>query len=164
MKRLYIRWAVLAFLFGVIGVLGAVRYNREVKAISPKALLASPKSGTLRLIGRVEPGTLIREKGGKFARFTLAGEGVSVPVQFAEDDQETLRELKTIVVIGKWDSENQRFNAGEIALVPNYGFIASAYLAALVPLGLFLFHMERKVAILYIRIKEEKVYKPEVSG
>ena len=165
MKRLYIRWSALVVLFGAIGLLGFARYNRDVRTISPKQLLDSPPSASVRILGMVAPGSLERGREGVLTRFELSGEkGANIFVQFAEEDEETLRELKTVVVVGKWDSARNVLNAGKVALVPNYGFITSAYLLSLIPLGFFLFHMERKVAMLYIMIKEEKVYEPEASA
>jgi hypothetical protein len=51
--------------------------------------------------------------------------------------------------------------AEEIALLPNYWFVAGAYLAGIIPIGLFLFSMERRVELLYNRIKSTKLYEPE---
>jgi hypothetical protein len=39
--------------------------------------------------------------------------------------------------------------------------VAGAYLAGLIPLSLFLFGMERRVEMLYNRIKTSKLYEPE---
>jgi len=165
MRRIYVRWIVLSIVFGVIAVLGVSRYNKEVRTISPKKLLAGQPVSDLRVMGRVDAGSLVKGTGNKPFRFTLSGEGEGekVPVFFPGDDQETLRELKTIVVIGQWDKKEMAFKAREIALIPNYGFITYAYLASLIPLAFFLFLMERKVALLYIMIKEEKPYQPETG-
>ncbi len=161
LKGLYLRWAVLLSLFGVIGLLGWGRYNREVRAQEPKALLKISSGSDLRVIGRIEGGSLVRGSEGKPFEFTLSGEGEQVSVNFMGEDQDTLRELKTIVVIGSWDGENRHFKAKEIALIPNYDFITWAYLTSLIPLAFFIFRMERKVALLYIMIKEEKAYQRE---
>jgi len=112
----------------------------------------------------VAPGSLMRNTEEGLTHFELSGEGSRIAVQISEDEEEALRELKTVVLVGKWDRTRQVLNAGEVALVPNYGFITSAYLLSLIPLGLFLFQMERKVAMLYITIKEEKVYEAEAGA
>lgn len=163
MKRIYIRWGILLIVFGLIAVLGISRYNKEVRTISPKRLLQVQSSSVLRLMGMVDAGSLVEGTGSDDFRFTLSAEGEKVPVFFSGDDQEILRELKTIVVIGQWDKEPMVFKAREIALIPNYGFIISAYLTSLIPLAFFLFRMERKVALLYIMIKEEKIYEQEAG-
>jgi len=164
MKRLYFRWLALLFLFGAIGFLGLVRYKQDVQTISPAQLLAAPSAASVRLLGMVSPGTLVRGAEGELTRFDLSAEGKSIPVQIVEDEEETLRELKTVVIVGKWDSARNVLNGGEIALVPNYNFITSAYLLSLIPLGFFLFHMERRVAMLYVTIKQEKLYEPEAGA
>jgi hypothetical protein len=102
----------------------------------------------------------VKDPSGKETRFQLAGERERISVRFMGDDPENLRELKTIVVAGRWDDTARELEGQKITLTPNYGFITAAYLIGLIPMGLFLFNMERKVAILYTRIKEEKVYQP----
>lgn len=161
MKGLYIRWAVLFVIFGGIGCMGLIRYNREVKTVSPETVLASESATGVRLMGMIHPGSFVRASGDEPFRFKLTEDGSQVNVTFSGDDSETLRELKTIVVIGRWDRKASRFDASDIALIPNYAFISSAYLLTLIPLALFLFFMERRVAILYVMIKEEKIYQAE---
>ncbi len=141
--------------------MGLVRYNQEVKTISPTSLLGSESASDIRLMGMIHPGSFVRASGDEPFRFKLTEDGVKVDVVFSGDDADTLRELKTIVAIGRWDRETGRFEALDIALIPNYGFISSAYLLTLIPLAFFLFFMERRVAILYVMIKEEKVYQAE---
>jgi len=161
MKRFYIRWTVLVLIFGSIGIMGFVRYNREVKTISPQTLLASESAPDIRLMGMIHPGSFVRASGDEPFRFKLTEDGAKIDVVFSGDDTDTLRELKTIVAIGRWDRDAGRFDASDIALIPNYGFISSAYLLTLIPLAFFLFFMERRVVILYVMIKEEKLYQAE---
>lgn len=162
MNSFYIRWSVLFLIFGGIACMGVIRYNREVKTLSPKDLLTSKSASDLRLMGMIEAGSFVRASGSEPFRFNLSEEGEKVAVIFSgEDVDETLRDLKTIVVIGNWDSESSLFSGSALALIPNYGFISGAYLLSLVPLAFFLFFMERRVAILYVMIKEEKMYQVE---
>lgn len=160
MKGVYLRFGGALALTILIGGLGAQRYYREVAAISPERLLKNPPARTVRVLGRVEGGSLMKDPSGKEARFELFGAGARVPVRYRGDDPDNLRELKTIVVVGRWDGAARELEGDSIALLPNYGYITAAYLVGLIPMGLFLFHMERKVALLYTRIKEEKVYQP----
>lgn len=162
MKSFYLRWGVLILVFGVISFLGLARYNREVRTISPKVLLAQPSNSGIRLMGMIDAGSLQGGSDGMPFRFSLSREGSKTAVVFSGDDAGTLRALKTIVAIGHWNAEKGVFEAAEIALTPNYGFITSAYVFSLIPLILFIFSMERRVALLYVMIKEEKIYQAEV--
>lgn len=159
MKRFYIRWGGVLTIGLIIGLLGMQRYNREVTAISPDRLLRDPPAQPVRVLGRIEAGSLVKE--GTAVTFRLFGENEAIPVSYQGDETESLRELKTLVIEGKWDPSARVLEARKIALIPNYGFVTAAYLVTLIPLGLFLFHMERKVALLYIMIKQEKAYQPE---
>lgn len=143
----------------LIGLLGMQRYYRDVNALSPEQLLKEQPIQTVRVLGRIEAGSLAKEEGGM--KFLLSGENEKIPVSYRGEETDSLRELKTLVIGGKWDPSAHRFEAQKISITPNYGFVTAAYLLSLVPLGLFLFHMERKVALLYIMIKQEKVYQPE---
>ncbi len=163
-KRFYLRWMILMTIFGSISILGAVRYFQEVRTISPKTLLSIQPKETVRLMGMIDAGSFMKATENEPFRFDLSGEGGKVAVTYTgEDPDGLLRELKTIVVIGNWESGDGEFQAKEIALVPNYGFITSAYIFSLVPLAFFLFYMERRVALLYVMIKDEKVYQPETG-
>jgi cytochrome c-type biogenesis protein CcmE len=161
MKWVYIRWGGVLMIAAIIGVLGIQRYNRDVTVISPHHLLHDQPTQTVRILGMVEAGSIRKEGEGSSVAFQLSAEGVKLSVRYLGEESENLRDLKTLVVAGKWNSTSQTFEADKIALVPNYGFITAAYLASLIPMGLFLFNMERKVAMLYILIKEEKIYQPE---
>lgn len=162
MKVLYIRWGILIVVFSTISFLGVSRYNRDVRSISPKALLSQAAGMETRVMGMIDAGSLKRGVEAGVFQFSLSADGTQVPVVFSGDDADVLRELKTIVVVGRFDAESGQINAAKIALIPNYGFIASAYLLSLLPLVFFLFYMERRVVLLYVMIKEEKVYQPEV--
>lgn len=161
MKWFYIRWGGVLIVAAVIGVLGIQRYYRDVTAISPDRLLRDQPAEAVRVLGMVEAASIVKEGEAGPVAFQLSGEGAKVSVRYTGEASENLRDLKTLVVGGKWNSTSQIFEADKISLVPNYGFITAAYLASLIPMGLFLFNMERKVAMLYILIKEEKVYQPE---
>lgn len=116
-------------------------------------------------MGMIEAGTFERGSEDQPTRFVLTGDGTKVTVVFSgEDTDESLRELKTIVALGKWDAEKNQFDASALALDPNYGFVTSAYVFSLLPLAFFLFYMERRVSLLYVMIKEEKVYQSETQA
>ena len=74
---------------------------------------------------------------------------------------DNLREIKTMILIGKWNPSDNVFEARDIGLVANYGFVISAYLISLIPLAIFLFAMSRRVGLLYEEIKASKLYQEE---
>ena len=76
---------------------------------------------------------------------------------------ENIRELKTMVLIGRWDKEAQLFRAKDTALMDNFGFVAAAYLIAVIPIGWVIFAMSQRVMVLFREIKDEKLYEPEVD-
>jgi cytochrome c-type biogenesis protein CcmE len=159
MKRFYIRWGAVLAIGVVIGLLGLQRYYRDVNALSPEQLLREQPVQAVRVLGRIEGGSLVKEEAQR--KFLLSGESEKVSVSYRGEETESLRELKTLVVEGKWDPSTRILEAQKISITPNYGFITAAYLVSLIPLGLFLFNMERKVALLYIMIKQEKAYQAE---
>jgi cytochrome c-type biogenesis protein CcmE len=161
MNGFYIRWAIIAFLGAGLFIVGLMRYRNEVRTVSPEALVRDHPEGSVRLMGMVVAGSLEKHPDSKEIRLTLKGPDREVPVRYTGDDPENLRELKTLVVTGHWDGESQIFQGDKISVVPNYGFITSAYLVSVIPLAIFLFAMERRVRLLYQEIKGTTVYEPE---
>ncbi|MFQ5579602.1 MAG: cytochrome c maturation protein CcmE [Nitrospiria bacterium] len=164
MKRLYLRWGGVLLVGLVIILLGLVRYQREVSAFPLEKFLGQKPNQAVRVEGMVVGGSLVKGAPGGPIQFTLADEGAQVPVHYEGEEPENLRELKRLVILGRWDPGEERIEAEGVSVVSNFGFVAWAYLVTLIPMGLFLFNMERKVALLYIMIKEEKVYQPEESA
>ncbi len=185
MTGFYLRWAGIAGVALVVAWLAAQHYDREVQTITPEQLLQTRPEGTVRVIGLVQAGslTLVPQEGSAtppnttspstpsmiLAEFELAGPEAHLLVHYDGPADDNLRELKTLVVIGHFTPagpgglDRQRFEAHDLDLLPNYGFITAAYLLALVPLALFLFGMERRVALLYTVIKETTAYQPEAE-
>ena len=161
MKWFYVRWAGLLLVLFVLAMLGARHYTNDLKSISPEQLLLREPAQAVRLQGIVQAGSLEYEPLSHRAAFDLAGEKEKISVQYSGEAPENLRELKTLVVIGRWNPASRHFEAHEIEGVPNYGYVTGAYLAGIIPLSLFLFGMERKVELLYNRIKTTKLYEPE---
>jgi cytochrome c-type biogenesis protein CcmE len=149
----------------VITLLGVQRYSQEVTTIFPEQLLQDQPAGTVRVLGTVQAGSLSslgEEAASPYqARFRLSGEKEDLSVWYTGENPDNLRELKSLVVVGRWNASSQEFEAHEIQLLPNLGYVAAAYLITLLPMGLFLFRMERKVELLYNEIKSAKVYEPE---
>ena len=160
MKGFYVRWGAILLAGVMIALLGAWRYEREVTTISPEDLLLEQPTGMVRILGRVQPGSLMAEEP-QGVRFELAGDRERILVRYTGEENDNLRELKTLVVVGRWNPGGRELEADEIALVPNYGFIAAAYLLGIVPVMIFLFGMERRTRLLFHEIKGTTVYKPE---
>jgi cytochrome c-type biogenesis protein CcmE len=161
MTGFYVRWGGLLIVAAVLALLVARNYERNLATLSPEDLLADPPSHVIRVSGLVRGGTLTGDPAAGRLRFDLSGARETLAVQYDGPPTENLRELKTLVVVGRWDSTSRRFLANDLALVTNYGFVVSAYLVGLGPLALLLFTMERKVGLLHQEIKESKLYEPE---
>ena len=162
--QIYFRWTAIFIIFASLSALAVFRYNREVAAISPDTLLRIRPEGMVRLLGRVAAGTLNKKE--SVPTFTLSGESISdahteISVRYIGKQDDNLRERKLLVAAGFFDPGKMEFAAQTISPIPNIGFVVSAYLLSLLPLMLFLFHMERNVILLSILIKEEKGYQPE---
>jgi cytochrome c-type biogenesis protein CcmE len=162
MKGFYLRWAGLLLVGVWIIAIGAQYYYREVRPLTPEQVAREHPAGSVRMIGMVEAGSIVKEAASTPIRFSLIGNGQRIPVVYQGNDPDSLRDLKTLVVVGQWDDTSQRFLAQKINLTPNYGFITAAYLV-MVPLALFLFLMERRVRLLYNEIKLSKIYEPEAG-
>ncbi|HEX9758109.1 MAG TPA: cytochrome c maturation protein CcmE [Nitrospiria bacterium] len=161
MNLFYLRWFIIFFAGAVIVGFGVQRYIDEVTTITPKEALQQESGKVVRVMGTLQGGSLLRNVSPKETTFLLSGEGVELPVRYSGPPSDSLRELKTLVVIGSWNPSDQELKSQSLGLVPNYGFISAAYIVTFFPMILFLFHMERKVRLLYIEIKEAKAYKPE---
>jgi cytochrome c-type biogenesis protein CcmE len=160
MTGFYLRWGVIILIGLWIVTAGAIRYSRDVRPMSPDQVLRNHPAGAVRIIGRVEAGSLLKEPDSSQVRFSLVRNGRRISVVYQGSDSDLIRELKTLVLVGKWAKDSQRFMASQIHLVPNYGFITAAYLV-MIPLAIFLFLMERRVRLLYNEIKLSKTYEPE---
>ncbi|HEY5594353.1 MAG TPA: cytochrome c maturation protein CcmE [Nitrospiria bacterium] len=162
MRGFYLRWGGLVLAGLWIAATGAQYYYRDVRPLTPEQVVSNHPAGSVRMLGMVEAGSLVKTAKPSHVLFSLIGNGQRMPVVYEGKDPDNLRELKTVVVVGMWDDASRRFLAREIDLVPNYGFITAAYLV-MVPMALFLFLMERRVRLLYNEIKLSKVYESEVG-
>jgi cytochrome c-type biogenesis protein CcmE len=165
MKPFYLRWAAIFVVAVAIGSSGFLRYASDVKTVSPEEVIRSGSPGSIRVLGTVEAGSLVlegtgTEEGPAEARFSLSGDP-GLRVHYIGAKPENLRELKKLVIEGRWEPVSKRFQAHKIAVVPNYRFVTAAYFVAILPLGIFLFLMERRVRLLFYEIKETTVYEPE---
>jgi len=157
--RFSIRWTAIPAVGAVIVFLAICRYQNEVAPITIETFAAYPEEGVVRVVGQISAGSITSETDGR--SFDLAGEKRTIRVRYVGPENDDLRDLKTLVVIGKWSAAGHVLIADRIAPTPNAEFVVAAYIVGLVPLAFFLFRMERSVERLYREIKEETVYIPE---
>ena len=160
MTNLHIRWGGVLIVAIVFIVLTCNHYRDNLASLVPQQVRQEAPAGEIRVLGMVQGGTL-ETRGAGEAAFTLLGKSATLPVHYQGPPPDNLRELKILVLIGTWNAGRQIFEARDIGIVPNYGFIAGAYLLGLVPLALFLFAMTRRVHFLYEEIKASKLYEEE---
>ncbi len=161
MTTLYIRWGGVFIVAMVLLVLTYHHYRDNLASMAPQQVKQEAPTGEVRVSGMVQNGTLTATGKAGEATFTLLGNGTSLPVHYQGPPPDNLRELKILVLIGTWNASTQVFEARDIGIVPNYGFIAGAYLIGLLPLAIFLFAMSRRVSFLYEDIKASKLYEEE---
>ena len=165
MTSFYTRWAALIVVALILSGLTYQHYLENLASVTPGWIVKKSSSTTpsIRLEGMVKSGSLSGNLQEGQAEFQLVGDSANVAVRYHGAPPENLRELKTLIVVGQWDPEEQIFRAREIALVTNYGFVIGAYLVALIPLILLVFTMSRKVTSLFQVIKESKLYEPQAE-
>ena len=160
MTNLYIRWGGVLVVAIVLIVLTYHHYRDNLASLVPQQVRKEAPAGDIRVLGMVQGGTLETREAGE-ATFTLLGEQATLPVHYQGPPPDNLRELKMLILIGTWNAAAQVFEARDIGIVPNYGFVAGAYFLGLLPLVLFLFAMSRRVHFLYEEIKASKLYEEE---
>ena len=165
MTWLYLRWTGLCVMAVILAVLTYQHYQANLASVTPEWVLQHTldEYPSLRVEGMVKSGTLSGNPQVGQVEFDLTGVSASIPVHYQGAPPENLRELKTLIVVGRWDPAAQIFRAHETALVTNFGFVISAYVITVIPLALFLFTMTRKVALLFHEIKQSKLYEPEAD-
>lgn len=158
MKGFYLRWAGILLGVVLLAFLGTLRYQREVSTVSPAYVLATAPEKPVRVQGMVQAGSLRLDQPRREAWFVLEGDEGALRVHYQGPDMEEIRELRHLVIGGVWNPEQARLEGRSLALPPRYGFVTAAYAVGLLPTLLFLFHMERRVRLLYNEIRETKPY------
>ena len=161
MTTFYTKWGAMLLAMIVLSLLTYHHYQQELATLTPQDILRTAPAEEVRLLGMVQGGTLRGNVEGGDAQFDVIEEETSLSVQYHGPPPENLRELKKLVLIGKWSATANLFEAHDIGLVTNYGYVMGAYLIGLLPLALFVFAMSRKVSLLSAEIKESKLYQPE---
>ena len=160
MTNFYLRWGGVLIVAIVFIVLTYNHYRDNLASLVPQQVKQEAPTGDVRVLGMVQGGTLETREAGE-ATFTLLGKKATLPVHYQGPPPDNLRELKILILIGTWNAATQVLEARDIGIVPNYGFIAGAYLLGLLPLALFLFAMARRVNFLYEEIKASKLYEED---
>ncbi|MDH4194222.1 MAG: cytochrome c maturation protein CcmE [Nitrospirota bacterium] len=165
MTGLYTRWALILGATLLLGFLTYQHYQQHLSTISVGTLLgSSPATQPVRIQGMVKSGTLKGDMEQGQATFEFVDGASSLAVVYQGPPLENIRELKTLVLIGRWDSQAQVFRAQETALINNFGFVAAAYLISVLALGWMVFAMSQRVMVLFKEIKESKLYEPEADS
>ena len=164
MTGLYTRWAFIVGASLLLAAMTYQHYQQDLSTLSVEILLRSqPASQPIRIQGMVKSGTLSGDVEQGEATFELVNEGTSLAVDYQGPPLENIRELKTLVLIGRWEPETKVFRAQDTALINNFGFVAAAYLVSVIPLFWVIFAMSQRVMVLFKEIKEEKLYEPEIN-
>ena len=165
MTGLYTRWALILGATFLLGFLTYQHYQQHLSTISVGTLLGSPPATQpVRIQGMVKSGTLKGDMEQGQATFEFVDGASSLAVVYQGPPLENIRELKTLVLIGRWDSQAQVFRAQETALINNFGFVAAAYLISVLAVGWMVFAMSQRVMVLFKEIKESKLYEPEADS
>jgi len=165
MTGLYTRWALILGATLLLVILTFQHYQEHLSTMSLGTLLENPPATKpVRIQGMVKSGTLQGEVEQGRATFEFVDGPSSLSVVYQGPPLENMRELKTLVLIGRWDSQAKIFRAQETALINNFGFVAAAYLISVMALGWMVFAMSQRVMVLFTEIKESKLYEPEADS
>jgi cytochrome c-type biogenesis protein CcmE len=165
MTGFYARWAIMVGGIILLSMMTYQQYQRDLATISLAALSTSSfTTQTVRIQGMVKSGTLSGAAEQGQATFELVDGPITLAVEYAGPPLENIRELKTMVLIGHLDPETKIFKAKDTALINNFGFVAAAYLIAVITLGWVIFAMTQRVMVLFKEIKKEKLYEPEIDS
>lgn len=137
-----LRWGLVLALLGIVTALAFQRYQHEVASLTPLEFGHAATVHPVRVLGRVQAGSL--KMSATEARFALEGQGAVVSVVYRGPDKDTLRELKTILARGVKQADGS-LSADLVSIAPNYAFIVAAYGAVGLILLLFAFVVERQV-------------------
>ncbi len=161
LRSLYIRWSVVLMVAAGLAALTGYHYREHLAGFVPQEVRHKSPVGEIRVVGMVRSGTLTGNVEAGDAAFTLMGHDASLPVVYQGPPPDNLRELKTLVAIGSWNASERVFRARDIGIIPNYGFVAAAYVVGLLPLTVLLFAMSRRVSLLYEEMKTSTLYQED---
>ena len=137
-----LRWLLVTLLLGGAVMLALQRYQKEVASLDPAEFSNAAAAQPLRVLGRVQAGSLKFAEGE--ALFILEGQGGQASVLYRGPDLDTLRELKTILAHGVKQADGS-LHADTVSIAPNYAYIAGAYGSAGTILLLFALLVEMRL-------------------
>jgi cytochrome c-type biogenesis protein CcmE len=105
-----LRWVLVLALLGVVTVLAFQRYQNEVASLTPLEFSQAATDLPVRVLGRVQAGSL--KMSAAEARFALEGQGAVVSVVYRGPDKDTLRELKPSLRRRQTDGRQPERRAG----------------------------------------------------
>ena len=164
MTWFYLRWGGVGITAIILVVLTYQHYQQHLVSVTPEFVITqAPTDSALRVQGMVKSGSLKGKVQEGHAEFELVGESSTMSVAYDGPPPDNLRELKTLIIVGKWDGTAETFRARDTAIVTNFGFVTSAYLIGTLPLVIFVFVMGRRVTFLFQEIKQSKLYESEAD-
>ena len=164
MTAFYTRWAIIVGGLLLLAMMTFQQYQHDLSTTSLVNLITSPgTSEPVRIQGMVKSGTLSGETDQGQATFELVDGPTTVVVIYDGPPLENIRELKTMVFIGQFDTDTKTFKAKDTALINNFGFVTAAYLLTVLSMCWALFAMSQRVMVLFKEIKDEKLYEPEID-
>lgn len=146
-----INWLVVALLMLAVAGFAYDRYLRDVAAVPPQAFAAMAEGASVRVMGRVQAGSVKPE--GDALSFVLEEGGASIRVVYRGPDQDMARELKTLLVSGRRLPDGSMAADG-MAIAANYGYITAAYGLAIGLLFAFAWAQERAVRGMEKRLEQ----------
>jgi cytochrome c-type biogenesis protein CcmE len=165
MTGLYTRWTIVLGAILLLAILTYQHYQEHLATLPVGVMLTQPPATQpVRIQGMVKSGTLKGDMEQGQATFEFVDDSASIIVEYQGPPLENIRELKTLVLIGHWDSQARVFKAQDTALIDNFGFVAAAYLISVIALGWMVFAMNQRVMVLFKEIKESKLYEPEADS
>jgi cytochrome c-type biogenesis protein CcmE len=125
-RSVFVGWLLAAAALAGISALTYERYQRELAWVAPSEIQRHVPGTDVRVLGRIQPGSLARDDAAGQARFVLEHEGAAVTVAYRGPDADLLRELRTIVAtVSAYDGTTAQ--AHEVQGAPNFAYIAWAY-------------------------------------
>ena len=104
MTSLYVRWVILFIVAVILGILTYDHYQKNLAAWVPSQVQTQQPTQQIRVLGMVQGGTLKGNVNAGHATFQLIENEIAIQVHYKGPKPDNLRELKTMILIGKWNT------------------------------------------------------------